>query len=251
MTKLFYFKVGTISESTRAGHKACSLKRAAEHNLRAGKQYLSSRSNIDASKSHLNQILYGPTTASEIVTSSLKGLSKECLANVTRKDFVQAGEIIFSPKRLPVHALLAFFKTCRAWALEVFGSEKILSAVIHRDQSEEHMHILISPVLENRLIGSALFRKSRLKVLQRSFEETVLVPLGLPTIKPKLTKLQRNELESQVVLALQMDGRASLDCCAKEAIKASIRKDPCIFFEAMKLEGFVFQSTLHDKTYLV
>ena len=244
MTRLFYFKVGTISESKREGHKPCTLKRAAQHNLREGPAYATSQFNIDANKSKFNQVLHGPLTSNEIVINSTIYLEKSIAKKTLRKDYVQAGEIIFSPKKLSPNKNSDYFSACRIWAIEMFGSEKILSAVVHRDQPEEHMHVLVSPVVGGQFRGSLLFKKGRLKQLRQSFEQKVLLPLGLPVISPKLNMLQKTALEIQVISALESDGRPSLACSAQAAIRASIRANPLIFIAAMGLEELTTISTI-------
>ncbi len=251
MKNPFFFRVKTISTSKKAGHKPSTLKIAAEHNLREGHKYQSNYLEINCSKSKFNEILYGPATAEEIVKASLSNFKSA--RRTIRNDFVQAGEIVFSPNRLIEHQKRQFFIACLDWSIRWFGEEGILSAIVHNDQPNPHMHVLLSPVINGRLCGSMLFKKGRLKSMQKDFESKVLNLFGLNFYTRTLTKSQKKELTLSVISALYTDKKPALDGIAAEAIRQSIERDPQTFAAIMGVQMVASPSNADqtEQTHLV
>lgn len=70
---------------------------------------------------------------------------------------------------------------------ERYGEENIISAVVHMDETNPHMHLNLIPVLDGRLCSKQLFDRKALRELQTDFHEKV----------GKKWKLQRGKIGSK------------------------------------------------------
>lgn len=110
------------------------LLAAAKHNLRE-----TGGAHIDSTRSGLNVVMAGPTTASGLVQLAAD-TRKAAGIVLKRKDATIAGELIFSlPQRTSVDTE-AYFQECLAWVGKTFGADAVLSAVIHFDEAAPHAH---------------------------------------------------------------------------------------------------------------
>lgn len=73
----------------------------------------------------------------------------------------------------------AFFRDCAMCFAERYGEENIISAVVHMDETNPHMHLNLIPVLEGRLCSKKLFDRKALRELQTDFYEKVGKKWGL------------------------------------------------------------------------
>lgn len=199
MKTLFFFAAKTISLSKRDGRKPCSLLTAARHNLREIQAELGADGRIDAGRISLNEIFIGPSIASEVVAQAQAKLLAWGV-KIRRKDHVQAIEMVFS---LPANWALddrAYFQACLQWVFQRFGSENVLSAVVHRDESAPHCHVLVLPCKDGRYLGSQLIKKTPLALLRKSFAQEVAHKHGLQSVLTKgMSTFERNK-KSQAVL---------------------------------------------------
>ncbi len=124
---------------------------AARHNLRE----LPLAPNMVEGKQSLNVVLQGPGSAAAVQASYEKVLAKNGV-NKLRKDAVRLIEALVS---LPVGVddlKHQYFKAAFQWLATEFGTANILSAVIHKDEAAQHMHVLIVPLVAGRMRGSDL-----------------------------------------------------------------------------------------------
>lgn len=124
---------------------------AARHNLRE----LPLTPNIAQGKQYLNEVLQGPSEAAAVQANYEAVLVKQGVPKL-RKDAVRLIEALVSlpvgindPKHQYFHAALQ-------WLAAEFGKANILSAVIHKDEAAQHMHVLIIPLIEGRMRGADL-----------------------------------------------------------------------------------------------
>ncbi len=80
-----------------------------------------------------------------------------------------------------------FFRDCAMCFAERYGEENIISAVVHMDETNPHMHLNLIPVLDGRLCSKQLFDRKALRELQTDFHEKV----------GKKWKLQRGKIGSK------------------------------------------------------
>lgn len=62
---------------------------------------------------------------------------------------------------------------------ERYGEENIISAIVHIDETNPHMHLNLIPVLNGRLCSKQLFDRKALRELQSDFHEKVGKKWGL------------------------------------------------------------------------
>ena len=72
-----------------------------------------------------------------------------------------------------------FFRDCAMCFAERYGEENIISAVVHMDETNPHMHLNLIPVLDGRLCSKKLFDRKALRELQTAFHEKVGKKWGL------------------------------------------------------------------------
>lgn len=72
-----------------------------------------------------------------------------------------------------------FFHDITDFFANRYGTENILSAVVHLDETTPHMHLNLIPVFEGRLCAKRLFDRVELQSLQSDFHEKVGKKWGL------------------------------------------------------------------------
>ncbi len=72
-----------------------------------------------------------------------------------------------------------FFRDCVMCFAERYGEENIISAVVHMDETNPHIHLNLIPVLNGRLCSKQLFDRKALRELQTDFHEKVGKKWGL------------------------------------------------------------------------
>jgi hypothetical protein len=98
-----------------------------------------------------------------------KDLIENNVAKKLRRDAVIAVEIIFSPKAGFAKNYNEFFDDCLLWA-KTFYRLPILSAISHFDEQVPHLHVLMLPLVNNRMIGSSIVGyKGKLKYAKEDF----------------------------------------------------------------------------------
>ena len=212
------------------------VRAAARHNLREIQYELGADSHIDATRMADNCILAGPTTAGEVAALADK-LMTEAGAKVRRKDAVRAIEILFS---LPAEARIdadACFTNALQWARDFFALP-VLSAVIHRDEAAPHMHVLLLPLVNGRMSGSAVMgNRQRLQALQTSFFEQVGVRHGLarPKAAKRLNHATRLKCAELIHTAIVSDADLLMRPEVEAALMAAFGRDPEPLLNALGL----------------
>lgn len=219
----------TIGASTYRGRKAQTLLQAAGHNLRAIQKELGANSHIDATRICLNEIIAGPGTPAGVAALALTLMAGAGVdVDKLRKDYTQAHEILFT---LPADTTVNtqdYFKHCHAWAVDQFGHDNILSAVIHRDESAPHMHILIVPIQAGRYVGTSLIDRARLAKLRAGFATDVAPAFGL-RITPPLTGAARVKAIEMIYERLQSTHDPVLQSALWLTVKADIARNPASY----------------------
>lgn len=251
MTVTLLFRAGAISKSTRAGRTPKTLLIAAKHNLRETQAERGFRAQIDHSRMHLNQILFGPQTAAEIVNMGQQLIKKFRTASTTlRKDHVQALEFIVS---LPPNSgvdVSAYFRASATWFLQEFGSAMVLSIVYHGDEAAPHIHVLVAPIVNDRYEGGAPVKRLRLRALVKKFASDVGERFGL-TFEPKakLTNTERTSAATTVLDALASAGDKALQSAVWSAVRADIERSPQGYLELLGLHAATHLKTTKMRTF--
>ncbi len=209
------------------------LIKAARHNLREIQRELGPGSNIDLARSHLNEILFGPSDASAVVASWSASLKEHGIEKL-RKNGVRVVEIMMSLPANHRGPTKQFFLDSLEWVRSYLGGV-VFSAVIHRDEGADHMHVLVLPIIEGRMRGRDYIGDiRRLQTIQMSFQAAVGQKHGLarPPPKSRLTVAQKCDTASDVVSTLI----ANPDLLAHPSVKAglleAIERDPVALAKA-------------------
>ena len=153
---------------------------AARHNKREGGEHWRGAEFIDRSRSHLNYALAGPRCASEVNELHRQRIFAAQI-KVIREDAVKAIEAVASlPFGLAIDLRAYFTKTLSFLAGSFGGTQNIISADVHLDERTPHMHVLIVPLFDGRLRGSAAIGgPAKLRQLHDRFHAEVGTSFGL------------------------------------------------------------------------
>jgi hypothetical protein len=148
--------------------------------------------NADPEKTPTNTVLVGPRGTDGIVADW-----KKQAATVTRKirrDAVTAVEYVVTASEDFFHARSTvdgdrYLRDALAWIEKRHGKERVLSAVIHRDEHTPHLHVMVVPIrkktnkkgeLVTALEAKHWFHgRDQLQAMQDDFHETVGAPHSL------------------------------------------------------------------------
>lgn len=107
------------------------------------------RENIDDSRSYLNYNLHNVKNEYEFYKNKLEFVKKN--GGTVREDSVTMCSIIVTlPQNFPQNEELEkqFFNACYNLICDDFKKENVISAWVHRDETSNHIHLKILPVLE-------------------------------------------------------------------------------------------------------
>ena len=215
------FNTDTVNPVKKA---SSTIKYSVAHNRRTTQAAYGSRSNIDPKRTHLNYCLEGDASPSAIVEKVQAGMIK----HQARKNAPHAVESLLS---LPVawegnlHVLcldtVAYLKT-------KLGADNLLSADVHLDESNRHMHVLFIPLeyceKKGRLVWRSTINKRTREIYDGFFSE-VGVKHGL--VRPfSLTAPMRVALAKAVIDTMIRSGDKAMQSIGWEAFKKSIHASP-------------------------
>lgn len=221
------YNVGSIGQSKRGNRRPSTLLGAARHNLRQIAVELGPLSSIDHQRSRLNVILVGPDSPEAIVSLAKEQIFEAGIdIKKLRYDYVQSVEILISLTRALEGGNIPFFQACVQWLGNRFGDRKILSAVVHLDENYPHLHVLISPLVGNKVTGSVLISRKNLLAQRKAFEVEVAAQFGIQLPQPRLSKSDQRKAASKVLQHLESSRSPLLGDQAWPSIKQAIVKDP-------------------------
>src|SRR5471032_2586065 len=139
---------------------------------------------IDASRIHLNVTLYGAATADGVAMAARDAMREHGIV-APRKNATLGIEIIVSlPADLDIDHQ-AYFRDAMAWAQQHYRVP-LLSAILHNDESNPHLHLVLLPVRDGKLVGSELLGdRATMKTMQKDSHEQVGKRYGLRMPAPK------------------------------------------------------------------
>lgn len=238
MSPPLYFGAKSVGLSKRSGRKPQSLLIAARHNLREHQAEFGGAENIALEQSHRNVILHGPTRASDIVdmANGLK-VTYEVPKRKLREDHVQAIEFVISVRSDTLIDEMAYFKASKRWLIEVFGTEMVLSVVVHYDESEPHMHVLVLPIIDGQYMGGQPIDKTRLPKLNKRFAAEVANAFGLSLErKQKLHATQRTEAVTLIVNHLIEEADPLITSSVWSVVAKHMQHAPQEYLQALGLK---------------
>lgn len=205
----------------------------ARHNLR--EFTAATDGHIDPCRSGLNYVLRGPANAKEVAQLAMKRISDVGIdPRRLRKDAVLVVEALFSLQPRSQVAHRPYFEDCAAWAGARFGGNvNIISAAVHLDEEAPHLHVLLVPALDGRMVGSDMVGgKKELAAHHKSFHENVASKYGFE--QPKKTSPSQNKLTAKTVIQRLRDtADPALKSVLWAAIRDSIEAAPASFADAL------------------
>ena len=201
---------------------------AARHNLRE----LPLTPNITAGKQDANKVMWGRLTANA-VNEAYKAMLIAAGIGKLRVDAVRLIECVIS---LPVGSYDAdgqYFTAAIAWLRQKFGQENILSAIVHNDESAQHMHVLVVPLVDGHMRGSDLLGgPHHIGALLRSFEQAIQPAwkqLGLDTEHA----VPPDQMARETVAYLQRIRDPMWESAVAPMLRACIEDNPEPFFQML------------------
>jgi hypothetical protein len=228
MSDEFHFvSAKTLSKSkTGAPSNSSVILTVMRHNLR--ELYFDEPSvvpsTIDLTQSHRNRVLAGSAKAAEV--SALADAWLKSSGVKVRKNASMAVEIVFSlPRKMRIEAE-AYFKCATEWA-GLYFAVPVLSSVMHDDQDHPHAHVVLLPLRDGKLVGSALLgNRSATIAMQADFHEKVGKRFGMSAPKRKRKRGLAERMRALDVAASYVAARTSLSAEAVAALLAPHCHDP-------------------------
>jgi hypothetical protein len=212
------------------------LLAAARHNRRAIQAELGADGHINPARSHLNITLCGPPGPDDVPKLAKAAMQAAGITKL-RKDAVVGIEAIFSlPVSHPIDCS-QYFAQCVEWAgMQFGGAANILSADIHHDEAQPHVHVLLVPLVNGRMTGSNMVgNRQTLQALQSRFFDEVARRFGLSKPAARLTGASKADASARVITSLKASNDPALKSHAWPVIRAAIENDPAPFVAALGL----------------
>jgi hypothetical protein len=181
-------------KTTRASCADAVILNVMRHNARELQAEIGvgADSGIDATRIHLNVTLHGPATADGVASAARDAMREHGIV-APRKNATLGIEIVASLPAGLVIDHLAYFRDTMAWAQQHYRVP-LLSAIVHNDESCPHLHLVLLPVRDGKLVGSELLgNRATMKAMQKDFHEQVAKQYGLrmPAAKKRHSAAQR------------------------------------------------------------
>ena len=232
-----HFAVKSIGLSRVHGRKPCTLLEAARHNLREIQAEQGATGRIDPRRTHSNTVLHGPKAAAQVQAQAVTLLVGAGInADKLRRDHCQAIEAVFS---LPPDAVISdpatYFSHCLQWLADALRLP-VLSAVVHRDESTFHLHVLLLPLEEGVHVGSAPIGREALKRLRANFFAKVAGPAGLQRTGAKMQGAAKQWAVAAVLRRCEALGLPEANGPLWPVLVAAIQRDPTAAAHALAID---------------
>jgi hypothetical protein len=160
--------------------QAGALGRVCDHfERRAELDHGYERENIDNSRSWLNYNLapQRPVSQVEFINERIDSLN---LKRRPRKDAVRMCDcVITMPRSFDPSRQREFFNAAYAFLAQRYGAENVVSAWVHRDETQPHMHFAWVPVTQDgRLSAKNVVNRLELKTLHPDMQVAMETALG-------------------------------------------------------------------------
>lgn len=210
------------------------IRRAAMHNLREIAAEIGSYGRIDATRISQNYVLHGPETA-EAVVSRRNSLLSDAGIKKLKSNAVQGLEVLFTWPLQDRECPPEYFEDCTQWAADHFNVP-ILSSVVHLDESTPHCHVLMLPLVNGRMNGSALFGTGRhLAIHLDAFYRKVGAKYGIVRTPPEVKLSARTRDYVIRTAQMMLNAISGLTEETIDVILAPHRKNPLRLAEHLKI----------------
>ena len=216
-----YFKAGTVNPVRK---KTSTIENAIAHNRRTTQAANGSRLNIDPTRSNLNYCLAGDASPNAIAARVMAGM----VEHKARKNAPHAVEVLISLPDNWEGDTRAVFVDAIPYLEGILGAGNLLSADVHLDEPNPHMHVLFMPLELCKKKGRLVWRSTlsgRGRELYDGFFSEVGVKHGLE--RPvNLSSNMRAALAVAVIDAMNCSGDGAINSRTWEAIKTTIKANP-------------------------
>ena len=224
----FVFRISSIKSIYQ-------LRSALKHNKREIQAELGVLGNINPKLMKENYSLLEKHSSSHTL-SIVKNSISTYQTNVGRRirsDAVLAIEVMFS---LPIHRNdidhKSYFEECLKWGSRVFKPAEIMSAEVHLDESNPHMHAIFFCVTPSQLLGNGLKgNKQKFADRQNDFHNNVAQKYGLSIPSPKIKKADRLKLGKKITSHFEKTNDPVIKSPCYPIVKALIVENPIEFAE--------------------
>jgi len=177
------------------------LRDALKHNLRLIERETEIVSHINPARKSLNKVLAGETNPVKITRDTVE-LVKQSTGKKLRTNGVFAIEVIIS---LPVNIAIdtdAFFEQTLDWLRDYYACP-VISAVVHYDEANPHMHVLVLPLRAGRMIGASVVGyKPDWAIMKKKHHKEVGSLFGLVHVE-SVPRFKRFAAAEKIVTCLQ------------------------------------------------
>lgn len=220
---------------------------AAAHNKR--ERWSQQSKDSGSSIAGKNVVAWGPSTSQGVAEDARQKIANAGITKV-RKNVVYAIELIATLKSGTGIDEDLFFNDCMTWTQERFGGPaNLLSADIHRDEAEPHMHLLVLPLVDGRLRGSDLVGgPGKFRGHRRSFAEEVCSKYGLVISTRVLRGDAKRDAADWIFSRLEEGHDSILSSAVWQPVKSSIKHDPEPFLAAVGGSAMNFLKPLKHRT---
>ena len=138
---------------------------------------------VDMSRSEDNYDLISCDNYKRSIKEKMSNLVESSRA--VRKDAVVVCNFIVTSDNETMNALGAerqreFFQDSVKWFSDRYGTDRVLNATVHMDETTPHLHIGVMPITQDgRLSAKAIFTKTEMKAIQTEFAHDVGEKYGL------------------------------------------------------------------------
>lgn len=203
------------------------IRAAAMHNKREQQSRFGIEARFDRSRSHLNLIIRGPRTATEVAQHAQLMMLAAGVGKL-RKDAVRAMEIIMSVStehRLD-HQL--YFSDGVDWIGRYFGgADNVLAADFHLDERAPHCHVLVLPLQHGKMNGSAMVGgPGKFRRMLERFHNEVATPHGLQRDPDRLSGTEKQAAVAAVLRWFTNQPGSGYGTAMWPAMHHDIQRDP-------------------------
>ena len=180
-------------------YQASAIGRMCGHYAREAEAHGYVRENIDGTRTRLNYNL-GPVRAASPAEFVDQRIGELHLKRRPRKDAVRMIDIVVTMPRGWMGGDRAFFEAVKATLDGIFGAENCISAWVHMDESQPHLHYACVPVTEDgRLSAKSLLSRAFLKSFHARLERGVCDRLGVERVGLVLSDSERGDRAAKYV----------------------------------------------------
>jgi hypothetical protein len=209
------------------------LKAAFRHNKREIQKELGANSHIDASKICLNYSLIETVLTPDLLQLMHDSIEQyeDSTGKRIRRDAVLAIEAVFSiPANRTDIPIESFFQDCLLWLTEQMSPANILTADVHLDEANPHMHVILSCVTSTKLIGSWLKgNNEKYRERNEDFFHKVASRYGLSLPPSKLYKADKVSLAKISISKIESGGDPMTKSPHYPLIRSMIQENPVPF----------------------